>query len=310
MGAFRLSGVPIYQIDPVANAYEQKGRDMLTSGRVGYARLRAGSLAWRSAIAVLFLAAAFPAEAQDGNWNGFYAGLNAGGTWGSNDVDIGCRDSGLLAGFCAAASAGSAFPFSMSNDLDGFIGGAQAGYNFQHGKMVFGIEADISWTSADSSTSIATGPTGVCPGPSCFPEANVARVSQDLEYLATVRGRLGYAVHGNMLVYATGGLAFGEVNNSYGLEFSGGDFNSVSNSKTKAGWTVGGGAEYSFGHWSLKGEYLYYDLGKERESAQFYTAGVPDTAYQDPEFETKGQLVRVGVNFKFGHRSRGPVPLK
>lgn len=282
---------------------------MLTSGRIGYARLRPGSLAWRSAIAIVFLAAALPAEAQDGNWSGFYAGLNAGGAWGNSDTDVGCVDN-TGAGVCALAAAENPFPFYFSNDLDGFIGGVQAGYNFQSGKMVFGIEADIAWTSMDANTSVSSGATTTF-------VPSVVRVSQDLEYLATLRGRLGYAVHNNMLVYATGGLAFGDVNHSYALNFpSLGDYARASDSKTQTGWTVGGGGEYSFGRWSLKAEYLYYDLGEESYRAQAVEVtpsigpGGPIDLFFTPEYETKGHIIRAGLNFKFGHRSRGPVPLK
>ncbi len=173
--------------------------------------------------------------------------------------------------------------------------------------MVFGIEADIAWTSIDSSSSDRNGATA-----SFVP--SVVSVSQDLEYLATLRGRLGYAVHNHMLVYATGGLAFGEVSHSYALNFpSLGDYARASESKTQTGWTVGGGGEYSFGRWSLKAEYLYYDLGEETLSAQAVEvtpATGPIDLFFNPEFETKGHIVRMGLNFKFGHRSRQPVPLK
>jgi len=103
---------------------------MFTSGGLRCAGLRAGSLAWRSVIAVFFLVAAVPADAQDGNWTGFYAGLNAGGAWGNGDTDIGCSDGGIFIGACAANAGASLLPSSASIDADGFIGGGQAGYNF------------------------------------------------------------------------------------------------------------------------------------------------------------------------------------
>jgi outer membrane immunogenic protein len=126
---------------------------------------------------------------------------------------------------------------------------------------------------------------------------------------------LGYAAHNNLLIYATGGLAYGEVEYRYALNFpSIADYARASDSKTKAGWTVGGGGEYSFGRWSLKGEYLYYDLGEESLRAQAVEgpggSGGPVDIFLTPEFETKGHIVRVGLNFKLGHRSRQAVPLK
>lgn len=286
---------------------------MLISGCIADTGLRAGSPIWRGAIALMFLSAAVPAEAQDGNWGGFYGGLHAGGAWGNTDTNVGCVDNVFGGALCAAAVAERAFPFNMSTDLDGFIGGAQAGYNFQGRRMVVGFEADIAWTSSDSSASVATGATTNFQG-------NVVSVSQDLEYLATVRGRLGYAVHSNMLLYATGGFAFGDVDYSYALEFSpSGDYAKASDSKTQTGWTIGGGGEYSFGHWSLKAEYLYYDLGEETLSAQaveetpaITPSGGPVNIFFNPEYETQGHIARLGLNFRFGsHYKRQSIePLK
>lgn len=291
---------------------------MFTSDGVRCAGMRAGSLAWRSAVALFFLAAGAQADGYEPvgkgfapspvySWTGFYVGLNAGGAWGSSDVDIGCSDGGLFPLFCEDARSTGAFPFRMSNDLEGFIGGAQAGYDFQHGKMVVGLVADIAWTSIDDSDSKRTGPTVF------FTESNVTRVSQDLEWLATVRGRLGYALRDHFLLYATGGLAFGEVDHTFDFEFSGGDYARVSKSETQVGWTVGGGGEYSFGHWSLQGEYLYYDLGEENFRTQYVDTNgcaCDPLPFRKPEFETHGHIVRAGVNFKFGHHAKPPVPLK
>jgi len=278
---------------------------MLTTIRSGFAGLQ--TFIAGVAVSLVAILAALPAEAQEGNWAGFYAGVNAGGAWGNSDTNIGCDDSTFAFGpFCRLATAQRAIPFNMSTDQDGFIGGVQAGYNFQRGHMVFGIEADIAWTSIDGSQSVTTAPT------LNFPTGNDSRVSQKLNYLGTVRGRLGYAMHNNFLLFATGGLAYGDVDNRYAFEFQTvGGSATASQSKTKTGWTVGGGGEYSFGHWSLKGEYLYYDLGEERLSGQFIDAvNGPQNVYLNPKFETKGQLVRVGLNFKFGHRADAPVPLK
>jgi len=174
--------------------------------------------------------------------------------------------------------------------------------------MVFGIEADIVWTSIDGGDTLSAAIIA--------PIASTTQnVSQRLDWLGTVHGRLGYAAHNNLLIYATGGLAYGHVDYQYSLTWGGvaaGDFARASESKTKTGWTVGGGGEYSFGRWSLKGEYLCYDLGDEDLSAQAFSAGVPGSivVFHNPDFETKGHIIRAGVNFKFGGHSRQPVPLK
>jgi outer membrane immunogenic protein len=166
--------------------------------------------------------------------------------------------------------------------------GGQAGYNFQFGHWVYGFEADISWTSIDGAASQPT---------RAPPNTLLTTVTQGLDWLATVRGRLGLTAH-DWLFYATGGLAFGDTNYRFSNTVSNGDSANASDSKVQTGWTVGAGTEYSLGHWSVKGEYLYYDLGDERLTAVGVLAGggAAGLAFQ-PDFETKGHIVRAGANF-------------
>jgi outer membrane immunogenic protein len=119
----------------------------------------------------------------------------------------------------------------------GFAGGVQAGYNWQRGPWVFGVEGDIEATAADDT---------------------FAPWKFSNPWFGTLRGRAGYAIS-NVLFYGTGGLAFGELTGqTFGL----------SESHTTAGWTAGLGAEVGLApHWSAKIEYLYVDLS----SSQFVT---------------------------------------
>ena len=112
----------------------------------------------------------------------------------------------------------------------GFVGGVTAGYNWQTGSWVFGIEGDIQATGADDT---------------------FAPWKFSNPWFGTVRGRAGYAFS-NILVYGTAGLAFGELRGqTFGL----------TETHTNAGWTAGVGAEVGFApHWSAKIEYLYVDL--------------------------------------------------
>jgi outer membrane immunogenic protein len=112
----------------------------------------------------------------------------------------------------------------------GFAGGVTAGYNFQNGPWVFGVEGDIQITGADDT---------------------FAPWKFSNPWFGTVRGRAGYTVS-NVLFYGTAGLAFGELKAStFGL----------SETHTNAGWTAGVGAEVGLApHWSAKIEYLYVDL--------------------------------------------------
>ena len=144
------------------------------------------------------------------SWAGPYIGGNLGYAWGSVD---------------------NALP-----QPSGVLGGVQAGYNWQSGHLVFGVEGDLQASGADDT---------------------FAPWKFSNPWFGTVRGRVGYAVN-NILFYGTGGLAFGELRaETFGL----------SESHTTAGWTAGVGAEFGLApNWSAKVEYLYVDLSDARFS--------------------------------------------
>ncbi|HLZ03312.1 MAG TPA: outer membrane protein [Bradyrhizobium sp.] len=138
------------------------------------------------------------------SWAGPYLGGNLGYEWGSVE--------------------------NSRTKPSGIVGGATAGYNFQNGPWVFGVEGDLEVTGADDT---------------------FAPWKFSNPWFGTARGRAGYAFS-NVLVYGTAGLAFGELRaETFGL----------SESHTTAGWTAGFGAEVGFApNWSAKVEYLYVDL--------------------------------------------------
>ncbi len=198
-------------------------------------------------------AAPAPMIAPVFNWTGFYAGLNAGYSWG--------RDRGPL-------TLGSLTSPDGSTTLDGFIGGGQLGYNWQSRNWVFGLEADFQGTGQKGSVN-ATCPGGTTTSVnSCTPghigdTVNdpalpvTASLSEKLEWLGTLRGRIGVTVTPTLMPYVTGGLAYGHVNVSEtvsgvnvtgtnganGATFTPGG-GSISNSTTKVGWTIGAGIEF------------------------------------------------------------------
>lgn len=251
------------------------------------------------------------------NWTGLYLGLNGGYLWSDHRVDTDSEDvfgnpllgNGVVYGIAAADLA----TFSLRNSNDGFIGGGQFGYNQQFARFVAGVEVDMQGvfgsddvSKADSSVKVAGGPTEFL--------IQSAKVSSEIKYIGTVRGRLGFTVTPCLLVYATGGLAYGEVlsrtsitqmiTNAPGVPnpYSGsGRFDDPS-----AGWTGGGGLEWMFmTHWSIKAEYLYYDLGSVRYnvkplnnfnfSGTLFTTTAPHS--QTTNFD--GNIVRAGLNFHF-----------
>jgi outer membrane immunogenic protein len=228
-------------------------------------------------------------------WAGCYLGGSVGGIWRQTDnVTVGVVDGGSGA---AAAAAAGAIPTAFSAGSSSFIGGGQAGCNYQAASWVLGIETDFSGTKLDGSETIATNV------PPFFPLTS--SVSQDMSFIGTTRGRLGWA-WGNVLLYATGGAAYGHVSYGYTLNniASGGPVSvAASDSATQFGWTVGGGLEWGFGAWSVKGEYLYYDLGSHTLTAACGSViggctGVAPTLFST-RFPDNGSIARVGLNYRF-----------
>lgn len=243
-----------------------------------------------SAVALL-LSAASPAFAQDmlAPWTGFYAGVNA----GAGFADATVATTGQAAINSSTVADGARPPFTKM-DPNGFIGGGQFGYNWQSGGLVYGIEADLQDADIRLRRNVVT--TG-----SAFPGTRNNLFYQELEYLGTVRARLGYA-WGSTMLYGTGGLAYGGVTNA--VNFSGPlpagtqQFTGLHNS-TSYGYSAGGGIEQAFGaRWSIKTEYLYYDLGSNVVSASVIPgSGGVGTGY-NARFDNRGHLVRLGLNYR------------
>ena len=155
--------------------------------------------------------------------------------------------------------------------------GGQLGYNWQTANWVFGIETDAQWTGQKGSTTV------LCPVAGCFPTAVAAgtgvgaALSDKLEWFGTFRGRGGILVTPSVLLYVTGGLAYGSLQTEValsGFTATGIPVTAIgSRSSDKFGWTIGGGIESMFAaNWSAKIEYLYMDLGSISNSVVLPTA--------------------------------------
>ncbi len=279
--------------------------------------------------------ASYAAVALPPNWSGFYLGAN-GGYAGNNS--LGFREDL----FTSAATGAPTTPYSSlrgSDTIAGGFGGGQLGYNFQLGTWLIGFETDIQGSNiqgSGASTIFNTGTLAAAPttpffcgsgggaggvagkvGP--YPGVCAAKHDLDVDYFGTVRGRLGY-VWGGVLLYATGGFAYGGVDSHFGYtDNSGGAAVApfvarASNNNTRTGWSAGGGIEYKISpSWSLKGEYQFVDLGSNSSGlvegfnlgsgTPVSTCTTPTTAgctvlrgkSDDVAFNT----VRVGVNYFF-----------
>lgn len=225
------------------------------------------------------------------NWTGFYLGLNAGYGWSRQTAQNG----ELFSGAPFPITAG--FPDTFSGTASGFIGGGQIGYNHQINRIVLGLEANLDYSG------IKGGPTfsGVLNlGGPPVPVNTTVDLQQKLHWLATFRGRLGYTPYDALLVYATGGLAAGKIENPMLILFNsiGGTTTFTgSASTTRTGWTIGGGAEYGIGrNWTAKAEYLYVDLGRTSVTG---TSVPPQPTQTTADFKNHYHIVRFGVNYLF-----------
>jgi outer membrane immunogenic protein len=253
------------------------------------------------------------------SWTGFYAGLNAGYEWSaSNSVDVATANlfneagaMGMTYGPAAAAGASGNLPLQTG----GFIGGGQIGYNLQFANSwLVGIEADIQGIAGSNGSASAF---TVTPRTGFFPPDTVdtsLSVTKRIDYLGTLRGRFGYLLMPTLLIYGEGGLAYGGVQST--TSFSGGeDPNTGSNnfsgvgtaSGSRVGWTAGGGLEWLFApNWSVKVEYLYYDLGNVtyRPGPTIVSEMAPPptlTFINQSQSSTRfnGNIVRAGLNYHF-----------
>jgi outer membrane immunogenic protein len=227
------------------------------------------------------------------NWTGFHAGLNAGYGWGSGDANLQLSGTALAA-LTPNIISGS-YPPSVGFNRSGFIGGGQIGYNYQISALVLGVEADFDGAHVRGSSTIQTAVATFAPG--------VFSAGSTLNWLGTARARLGFTPVDRWLVYATGGLAYGADQHSYLGSYPLLAQN-VASSQTivRAGWTLGAGLEWAFAdNWSVKAEYLYYDLGSSHDATTPSAAGAPFFVggRVSNKFTDTGDIARFGVNYRF-----------
>ena len=226
------------------------------------------------------------------SWTGFYVGGNAGWGWLRDSGETFCiNPAGILNG--PGCNAQTATGDQIRGD--GFIGGAQAGYNWQINNWVLGVEADFQGADIKGSVAAPIFLVSVVPIPPTV--TAIENANEKLDWFGTVRGRLGIAFD-RVLVYGTGGLAYGHVKvdqNSVPVGAPGPFLFPSSASVTKTGWTAGGGIEWAFaGKWSTKIEGLYYDLGS------LSSAGSAANGFMvGKNFDVRGEIVRVGLNYRF-----------
>jgi opacity protein-like surface antigen len=205
------------------------------------------------------------------DWAGFYLGINGGYGWGSTKFD-------------------SPFDFANASPKGGVFGG-HAGYNWQYGSVVTGLEVDFDGADIKDSGNVATFPVEVCPPRQDCMRTNLT-LSRSVKFdeLATARARLGYAVLPNLLAYGTAGLAWGHSEITGAASIPGFSVSSSADA-SNFGWAAGGGLEYKlWEHVMVRGEYLHYDFAKTTYSFPV-VGGVSATSAID--------VARGGISYKF-----------
>jgi outer membrane immunogenic protein len=215
-------------------------------------------------------AAYVPAVLPVYNWGGVYVGINGGWGWGNVKY---------------TANAAGAFPGTTGSlhDNGGIVGGT-LGANFQAGAFVFGVEGDWDYSGINTGTT-----SSICNFSGQCQTGN--------NWLATLRGRAGYAAD-RVLFYITAGGAFANVQTT---------FNGVKTTHTQSGWTAGAGLEWAFAdNWTAKVEYLYVNLGNGSVNCATTACIAASTPLGGPagppipvSVGLTENLFRVGVNYKF-----------
>jgi outer membrane immunogenic protein len=232
------------------------------------------------------------------NWTGFYVGLNAGGFRSSANANTATICTPTQCYFIDTNTTNLFNSIGAQRDNpSGFIGGAQAGFNWQIGNVVTGLESDFQSFKQNGSGSGAT------IYPTLAPSTFTVSQSFSTDWLWTLRPRLGIASN-NWLFYATGGLAVTQVKANWLFVDVFADTEAASMSRTKAGWTIGAGAEYAFlNGWSLKAEYLHLDFGNMQTTTNNLldsgTTPVPAQLFLH-NISLTSDVFRIGANYKIG----------
>jgi len=181
---------------------------------------------------------------------------------------------------------------------DSWVAGLVFGYNWQQGPMVFGVETDFQGMGLKNTIN----PTLVYAGPPTF-TTDFATASSTIDRYGTLRGRIG-TTFGSVLLYVTGGLAYGLVDlNSTFQAF--GLTTTASNTQTRVGGVVGAGAEYLIKpNWMLTFQYQYVDLGRVSVASSASGAG-PAFISQSATTRADFQTAMIGLSFRFAPEGSG-----
>lgn len=225
------------------------------------------------------------------HWTGFYLGLSAG--YGFTQDKTTATGSRLIQRVIQVGES----PAVFHTGTNGLTGGGQVGFNYQFTPyLVAGIEADYHFANLQGREDVSRQRVF----PPLRPEPVVSRVSAGLHSLGTVRARLGFTPVERLLVYVTGGLAYGEVKSQHAMDAlltHGGSFTGASHGY-RTGWAAGAGIEWAvLDNVTIRAEYLHYDLGSIKTGSLDRVVRQPHWGLTRSSFS--GDVIRVGFNVRF-----------
>jgi outer membrane immunogenic protein len=178
------------------------------------------------------------------------------------------------------------------------MGGGQVGCNYQTGAWVWGVEADFDKASTGRSVTQINLPQPPFPGRSAISTT----ISNDLNWIGSVRGRLGYTMTERWMFYVTGGWADGDTQltvSSVCPTCAPARFAATGTVRQHGGGIIGWGSEYAIDNrWSLQTETAYFDLGRSSTLPLVYNYGI-NTSSLVVSTKDRGWMTRVGINYKF-----------
>jgi outer membrane immunogenic protein len=270
--------------NPLTKARPQVNRSILAGRLFAATMLLAGTPTIASAADIPMKAASAAPAYQ---WSGCYVGLNGGAGASASDVTTTVGAGSYLTGTDPATV--GADGGGSANDTK-FVGGGQAGCNWQTNTVVFGLEGDFDYFRSNASLLNNT---------DTLAAGTPFAVGQSLttNYLATVRPRIGIAADRNF-AYLTGGVAFTAATYTETYSDAAGGIGSASASKFLTGWTAGAGWEYAWSdHWTLRFEYLFASFPTTSASGLITGPGGSNPLFGSADLVI--QTLRGGVNFKF-----------
>ena len=217
------------------------------------------------------------------DWSGLHVGITGGGVIDGHDPGFSYEN--------VDAATQALLPHGADLTSNGGLVGGEIGYDVETGGWVVGLEGDLSWTNfGDNATRIIPGDPTIG-----LPQLTFA-TNYQMDWISTVRGRIGIPLD-HFLIYGTGGLAFADVSMNQTVTVGNLGQLAGSTDKTKAGWTLGGGAEYALcDNITVKAEALWFDLGSISLNA---AAPQLTNSSLDVDQKIEGVVARAGIGYKF-----------